>query len=197
MKRGEVTMAILAYFSKEFDTVAYGTVLKKMHKVGFSKSYLRWVTSYLTERKQFVQIDDKLSSTVEVAFGVPQGSILGPVIFNLYVNDLSDSLEASVTSHQYADDTTIYAHSKPANIKQCEDQLQHALDQLSTRSSECSLRLNTDKTKVMLFSTQQLARVRKLHEYPINLHANGAKLERIKTTRLLGTEIDQKPEMER
>ena len=47
-------MAILAYFSKEFDTVAYGTVLKKMHKVGFSKSYLRWVTSYLTERKQFV-----------------------------------------------------------------------------------------------------------------------------------------------
>ena len=132
-----------------------------------------------------------------MTFGVPQGSILGPVIFNLYVNDLSDSLEASVTSHQYADDTTIYAHSKPANIKQYEDQLQHALDQLSTWSSECNLRLNTDKTKVMLFSTQQLARVRKLDEYPINLHANGAKLERIKTTRLLGTEIDQKPEMER
>ena len=54
MKRGGVTMAILADFSKAFDTVAYKTVLKKMHKVGFSKSYLRWVTSYLTERKQFV-----------------------------------------------------------------------------------------------------------------------------------------------
>ena len=99
-------MAILADFLKTFDAVAYETVLKKMHKVGFSKSYLRWVTSYLTERKQFVQIDDKLSSTIEVFFGVPQGSILGPVIFNLYVND------------QYADDTTIYAHNKPANIKQ-------------------------------------------------------------------------------
>lgn len=57
-------MAILADFSKAFDTVAYETVLKKMHKVGFSKSYLKWVTSYLTERKQFVQIDDKLSSTI-------------------------------------------------------------------------------------------------------------------------------------
>ena len=99
MKRGGVTMAILADFSKAFDTVAYKTVLKKMHKVGFSKSYLRWVTSSLTERKQFVQIDDKLSSTIEVAFGVPLGSILRPVIFNLYVNDLSDSLEASVTTH--------------------------------------------------------------------------------------------------
>ena len=134
MKRGGVTMAILADFLKAFDTVAYKTVLKKMHKVGFSKSYLRWITSSLTERKQFVQIDDKLSSTIEVAFGVPLGSILRPVIFNLYVNDLSDSLEASVTSHQYADDTTIYAHSKPANIKQSEDQLQHDLNQLSTWS---------------------------------------------------------------
>ena len=74
-------MAILADFLKTFDAVAYETVLKKMHKVGFSKSYLRWVTSYLTERKQFVQIDDKLSSTIEVFFSVPQGSILGPVIF--------------------------------------------------------------------------------------------------------------------
>ena len=164
--------SILADFSKAFDTVAYETVLKKMHKVGFSKSYLRWVTSYLTERKQFVQIDDKLWSTIEVAFGVPQGSKLGPVIFNLYVNDLSDSLEASVTSHQNTDDTTIYAHRKPANIK-------------------INLRLNPDKTKVMLFSTQQLARVHKLDEYPINLHTNSAKLERIKTTRLLGTEIDE------
>ena len=191
VKRGEVTMAILADFSKAFDTVTYETVLKKMQKLGFSKSYLRWVTSYLTERKQFVQIDDKLSSTIEVALGVLQGFILGPVIFNLYVNDFSDSLEASVTSHQYADDTTIYAHSKPANIKQCEDQLQYALDQLSTWSSECNLHLNPDKTKVMLFSTQQLARVHKLDEYPINLHTNGAKLERIKTTRLLGPEIDE------
>ena len=115
----------------------------------------------------------------------PRVPFWGPSSSIFYVNDLSDSLEASVTSHQYADDTTIYAHSKPANIKQCEDQLQHALDQLSTRSSECSLRLNTDKTKVMLFSTQQLARVHKLDEYPINLHTNGAKLERIKATRLL------------
>ena len=65
------------------------------------------------------------------------------------------------------------------------------MDQLSTWSSGCNLCLNPDKTKVMLFSTQQLARVHKLDEYPINLHTNGAKLERIKTTRLLGTEIDE------
>ena len=79
MSKGEVTMAILADFSKAFDTVAYETVLKKLRGQVFSKSFLVWVTNYMTGRKQFVQIDDKKSSPLNVNFGVPQGSILGPV----------------------------------------------------------------------------------------------------------------------
>jgi hypothetical protein len=62
MSKGEVTMAILADFSKAFHTVAYETVLKKLRGQGFSKSFLVWVTNYMTGRKQFVQIDDKKSS---------------------------------------------------------------------------------------------------------------------------------------
>ena len=110
MQRGEVTMAVLADFSKAFDTVAYETVLKKMHSIGFSKDYLRWLISYLTGRQRFVQIDDNVSDYVNVSFGVPQGSILGPVLFNIYVNDLSDNLD-SIKSYQYADGTTIYIHA--------------------------------------------------------------------------------------
>ena len=108
MSKGEVTMAVLADFSKAFDTVAYEIVLNKLHKQGFSKSFLKWVTNYMTRRKQLVQIDDKKSSELNVNFGVPQGSILGPVLFNLYVNDLSDGI-GPVKTYQYAeDDTTIY-----------------------------------------------------------------------------------------
>ena len=69
-KRGEVTMAVLADFSKAFDTVAFETVLKKLHVLGFSKSFLIWIVSYLTGRRQFVQVDDKASSLVDVTFGV-------------------------------------------------------------------------------------------------------------------------------
>ena len=94
MQRGEVTMAVLADYSKTFDIVANETVLKKMHSIGFSKDYLRWLISRLTGRQQFVQIHDKVSDYVNVTFGVPQGSILGPVLFNIYVNYLSDNLDS-------------------------------------------------------------------------------------------------------
>ena len=95
MKRGEVTIAVLADFSKAFDTVSYSTILGKLHSQCFSKEYFKWVTSYLTGRRQFVQIDDAVSNTTNVCFGVPQGSILGPVLFNLYVNNLSENLDNS------------------------------------------------------------------------------------------------------
>ena len=109
----------MADFSKAFDTVAYETVLQKLHQFGFSKHALKWFASNLSERKQFVQIDDRKSSELEVTFSVPQGSILGPVLFNLYVNDLAKNLPTAVKAHQYADDTTLYAHCKPSSIDQC------------------------------------------------------------------------------
>ncbi|KAL9970328.1 hypothetical protein ACROYT_G022683 [Oculina patagonica] len=171
MKRGEVTLAVLADFSKAFDTVAYEIVLKKLHLLGFSKSFLVWVTNYLTGRKQFVQIDDKASSTLDVRFGVPQGSVIGPVLFNLYVNDPSDHL-GSVACHQYADDMTLLVHGKAIEIGECERRLQIALDHLSSWSNDCNLALNPKKTKVMLFST---ASMRRWHAYA-NLMTNKSSL---------------------
>ena len=79
---------VCADYSKVFDTVQLKAVLTKMHGMGFSRTFLQWMANYLTDRKQFVQIDDKSSETATVKFDVPQGSILGPVIFNLYVADL-------------------------------------------------------------------------------------------------------------
>ena len=88
MQRGEVTMAVLADYFKAFDTVAFETVLQKLHGLGFSTANFRLIVSYLTDRKQFVQIDDKTSKHIDVTFGVPQDSILRPILFNLYVNDI-------------------------------------------------------------------------------------------------------------
>ena len=83
-------------------------MITKLFSLGFSKNCLRWRTSYHSNRFHFVQIDDQMSDKARLHFGVPQGSILGPMIFNLYISDLQDNLPNSVTTFQYADDTTIY-----------------------------------------------------------------------------------------
>ena len=130
MNRGEITLAVMAYFSKAFDTVTYKTVLLKLHAQGFSKDSLRWITNYFTGRRKFVQIDDRKSEIINVTSGVPTGSILGPVLFNLYVNDLAGKLPETVKSHQYADDTSMYAHCKPKELQHCQSDMQRALNEL-------------------------------------------------------------------
>ena len=77
MKKGEITLMVLADFSKAFDTVRYGTLIRKLSCLGFSKSYLKWLTSYLSNHSHFVQIDDRMSSKATVQFGIPRAQFLG------------------------------------------------------------------------------------------------------------------------
>ena len=106
-KKGEITLAVFTDYSKAFDTVDFQVLLNKLHRLGFPKKFLIWTYSYLEGRQQFVQIDDRKSGLLPVAFGLPQGSILGPVLFNLYMADLQDE-KSDCNYLQYADDTSLY-----------------------------------------------------------------------------------------
>ncbi len=189
MKRGEVTMMVCADFSKAFDTVRFKLVLEKMHAMGFSNNFLVWMTNYLTERRQFVQIDDRMSELATLQFGVPQGSILGPMIFNLYVSNLEKYLQCPC--YQYADDTTFFHHSKPNELNQCTTELNNTITRLEDYSSNSNLALNNSKTKWMLISTKQMSRVNNLDEYSGEIICNAKALERVTSMKILGMTFDE------
>ena len=94
--------------SKAFDTLDHHVLLRKLKYYGVTDGALNWFESYLTNRKQFTIIEDKKSTLLNIITGVPQGSILGPLLFIIYINDLDNSLN-KFKSIKYADDTTLWA----------------------------------------------------------------------------------------
>ena len=110
--------------------------------LGFSKNFLSWLTSYLSNGFHLVQIDDQMSDNAHMQFGVPQRSVLGPMLFNLYVSDLQDNLPNSVTTFHYADCTTIHEICRLTNLTESTENLNTALEALSLWSSDSHLALN-------------------------------------------------------
>ena len=130
------------------------------NELGFSGSFLKWMINYLSDRRHFVQIDDRRSDMAHVAFGVPQGSILGPVIFNLYVADLQNNVNCQC--FQYADDPTLYINTKVSDLSGATTDINHNLNRLGEYSNESNLALNATKTNWMLVSTPQMSRYHSL-----------------------------------
>ena len=190
MNRTEITLSVFADYSKAFDTVDYQVLIEKLHNLNFSKSSLLLILDYLSERKQYVQIDDKLSPHNNVHFGVPQGSILGPVLFNIYVCNMAENAESSCL--QFADDTTFYKHSKVNKISQTAKALEDDIKSIKCWFKEANLVFNEDKTKVVLFSTSQLASRHNLDDIDtIDITIDGKKLERKLTWKVLGILLNE------
>ena len=108
---GRLKRAVIHYIcidlSRAFDTLSHDILLKKLYKYGIRGSAWNWVKSYLSNRKQYVSYGSEKSDTGNIEIGVPQGSILGPLLFLLYINDLCD-VSHRVSFIQFADDTSIY-----------------------------------------------------------------------------------------
>lgn len=144
--KGKITGAIFIDLSKAFDTLGHATLLAKLKQYGVSNVTLQWFESYLFDRKQIVGFDDELSDPYPVLCGVPQGSILGPLLFLILFNDFPDILKKADVV-EFADDTVIYVSSN--KISQIEEMLNNDLKNISSyfRENELVINLKPGKTE--------------------------------------------------
>ena len=129
---GKVSVLVLLDLSAAFDTVEHAILLQRLEDwVGISGSALNWFKSYLKDRKYFVEIGNCVSDQMVMTCGVPQGSILGHLLFNLYMLPLGQLIRSyNVSYHNYADDTQIYV-SLTAGEHVPVDRLCHCIEQIS------------------------------------------------------------------
>ena len=129
-------------FQKAFDTVPHRRLLKKLEAYGVKGKVHRWISEFLKERKQRVVLNGKYSSWMDITSGIPQGSVLGPVLFLIYINDLPESVANAIKL--FADDTKLYG---PSNNIFDQESIQEDVNNLEGWSKTWQLQFNTDKCK--------------------------------------------------
>ena len=146
------TDIIFLEFAKAFDSVDHIILLKKLKSDGISGNMYNWFTDYLHRRKQRVVVDGVASGWSQVSSGVPQGSILGPMLFLLFINDLPDIIPPPTSTGLYADDTKLYNAVKSSH--DC-DHLQQALSYADDWSKQSNIDFNVSKCKVLTISRRE------------------------------------------
>ena len=149
---GNFACGIFVELHKAFDTVDHSILLSKLCHYGIRGLTNKWFESYLANRKQFVSISDFASSTSSIASGVPQGSVLGPLLFLLYINDLHVAIKHCKVNH-FADDTNLLIISK--SLKRLNKLLNSDLKNLTNWLNTNKISLNVSKTELIISSLKE------------------------------------------
>ena len=177
LSKKQIAVLLLLDYSKAFDLIDHRIMLKKLNYYGIRGIVLDWFSSYLRSRQQFVTVNGVDSSPKEIEYGIPQGSILGPLLFVIYINDLP-GISNLAKFILYADDANIIVTGET------EEEVQLKLSQIASTLVSWvdgnGLALNLKKTHYMVFSNQRL-------DYSkISLNIAGVNIERVTEARFLG-----------
>ena len=180
----KVTGLVFIDYKKAFDLIDHKLLLSKLRALGVGESSLLLFRDYLSGRRQFVNIDGYHSTQRALTLGVPQGSILGPILCLVFINDLPAALQHSVADI-YAISYFTHYMAAPNDIS---EGLQTDIDEIMNWSADNKMILNESKTKSMLVTGKRLGK--KVEQSTLQLHVNSTELEQVSSHKLLGVTID-------
>ena len=181
----EFVVSVFLDLSKAFDTVNHAILLRKLEHYGFQKPTINLLRSYLTDRSISVYLNDDFSSKVKQIFnGVPQGSVLGPLLFIIYTNDVFNALDNALLS-LYADDTSIYISG--SDLQVAHNLLEKDTDNIIQWFEANCLKLNIEKSQFIIFGTRNMTK--EAPQTPLRLRDSA--IQRQSSVEYLGIVLDE------
>ena len=190
MNNKKVTAAVYLDFAPAFDSVNYDILLLKLRDMGISNMLIKWISGYLGNRQMCTKFNNYTSEVKPLVCGVPQGFVVGPILFLCYVNDIVDvGFDTSVEITLYADDTVIYCRSD--NLLDLQLKIHQTLYNVSNWCIENHINLNVKKKKPCYYWTRHL-----LNHCRLNFHLNNTPLHSCTQYKYLGVILDETMSME-